>query len=280
MSNELSLSIREVKPAPLATRLGGYRYDGLPDGVHTGGAWLYEGLVYKPLDGRPFANCEYHYPTQEAECLELMAGHPGFPRNWHVEERNGRRWLVRKKAFVVTKPRTLRLDELLLVERAVRDLNQHQWEVGDALSLAYDADTYELFILDLSCAHPQKGTGAFAADENWRMLKLFKEAGYERLAAMREHGQHVFHDPLHFEALFDKNVHDYHFLYGSFNRPMSRVWATLPEDVLLLDARRWYHDTHDLQDLAGIPHTWLISPTELDANILYDYELTLCWEEV
>ena len=277
--NKLPLSIREVKPAPLATRLNGTRYDGLPDGVHTGGAWLYEGLVYKPLDGRPFANCTYHYSTQEDECLELMSGRPGFPRNWHVEERNGRRWLVRKKAFVVTKPRILQLDELLFVERAVRDLNQHKWEVGDSISLAYDADTYELFILDLSCAHPQEGTGAFAADENWRVLKLFKEAGYERLAAMRERGQHIFHDPLHFEALFDRDVRDYHFLYGSFNRPLSTIWATLPEDVLLLAAARWYAQTYDLETKDGIPHTWVISPAELDADLIYRYELTLCWEE-
>jgi len=278
----LPLSIREVKPAKHATRITGQRYDGLPDGVHTGGAYLWEGEVYKPLDGRPYANAECHLPTEEAECLEAMAGQPCFPRNWRVETRDGRRFLVRKKAYVIDNPRKLEVSELLLVEKAIRELNRRGWQISDSISLAYDADTYELFILDLSCAYRIDGHLSYHYDENWRILKLFKQAGFDRLAAIRERGQHIFHDPLHFEALVDRDVRDFHFLYGSFNRPLSRVWATLPADVVLIDSHRWYAEIDNLirQHTDGVPHTWIVSPSPLDEDLLCRYELTLCWEEI
>lgn len=280
--NVLPLSIREVKPAKYATRITGQRYDGLPDGVHTGGAYLWEGEVYKPLDGRPYANADCHLPTQEAECLEAMADQPCFPRNWRVETRDGRRFLVRKEAYVIDNPHELEVTDLLLVEKAVRELNKAGWQVGDALSLARDFSTYELFILDLSCAHKLTGAWMYDNDENWRVVKLFKQAGFERLAAMRERGQHVFHDPLHFKALFDRDVRDFHFLYGSFNRPLSKIWATLPADVLLIDSHRWYTEIDNLmrQHTDGVPHTWIASPGPLDDDLLYRYELTFCWEEI
>lgn len=78
----LPLSIRDVGPHPDAVRLTGMRSDGLPDGVHTGGAWLWgQHGIFKPLDGRPYANAKNHYPTDELTVLELMAGQPLFPRS-------------------------------------------------------------------------------------------------------------------------------------------------------------------------------------------------------
>ena len=93
---EYPLSIRDVSPSPGAVRLTGTRQDGLPDGMHTGGAWLCGEEVWKSLDGRPYANAECHYSTLEADVLEEMADKPLFPRNWRIEEANGRRFLVRE----------------------------------------------------------------------------------------------------------------------------------------------------------------------------------------
>jgi hypothetical protein len=67
MATTLPLSIRDVAPGPDFTRLTGTRPDGLPDGVHTGGAWLSpDGReVWKPLDARPYANADGHIPASE-----------------------------------------------------------------------------------------------------------------------------------------------------------------------------------------------------------------------
>lgn len=97
---KLPISIRERKPFQNALLISAARYDGLPEGTHTGGAYVYEDKVYKPLDARPFMNAKYHLPTLEAEMLEQLSDLHSFPKNWTVETHNERRWLVRKKAFV------------------------------------------------------------------------------------------------------------------------------------------------------------------------------------
>jgi len=83
----LPIEIRNVPPGPGFTRLDGKTNGDLPEGVHTGGVWVSpDGAEYwKPLDGRPWVNADYHVPTREAECLEMMAREPAFPRNWRVE---------------------------------------------------------------------------------------------------------------------------------------------------------------------------------------------------
>ena len=168
----LPIEIRDVAPGSGFTRLDGKTNDGLPDGVHTGGVWVSpDGAEYwKPLDGRPWANADYHVSTREAECLDVMAGEPAFPRNWRVEEAgmvtvddatHTRCWLVRGKAWVVpddwpacrqTGPAdALRLEHVLEVERGLRLLNARGWTVGDSLKVAFDREGRP-FILDLSCA--------------------------------------------------------------------------------------------------------------------------------
>lgn len=150
---KLPIGIRDVALGLSFTRLDpGETCDGLPDGVHTGGCWLSPDgeEVWKPLDGRPAANADYHLPTQEAECLEAMAGEPAFPRNWWVEEAGEvtvdgetytRRWLVRREAWVVPDDypaHKMALEDVYEVERGIRVLNRAGWTVGDTLSVAYD----------------------------------------------------------------------------------------------------------------------------------------------
>ena len=261
----LPLSIRNIPPHPNAERLTGNRQDSIPNGFHTGGAWLWEGEVYQPLDGRPYANADYHTPLPNVErCLTLMADKPLFPKNWHVEELNGRRFLVRKQAYVVSDPHKLTKANLLKVEAGIRELNRNDWEVGDEIQLAFDKNSMELFITDLSACH----IAAFAADEEWRMMRLFKAAGYESLAKLREHGSHAL---FFMEDKFGIDVH-YNFIYASLKRPLSRVWATLPDTAYV--AYNWKPPSWKTMQ----PHTWILSPEPLPAEKVYDYELSLAWE--
>ena len=183
----LPLTIRDVSPGPGAIRLTGVRPDGLPDGVHTGGAWLWgEGEVWKPLDGRPHPTAGAHFPTQDDVVLGVMAGAPLFPRNWTVEERGGRRFLVRAVAQIFPRDlpwSTLSEADALLVERGVRALNEAGWEIGDPVSLGRDPEG-RLFLVDLSNAH-FIASHVHGADDLWRLDRFFQEAGFERLLRFR-----------------------------------------------------------------------------------------------
>ena len=267
----LPLSIRDIAPTPDAVRLNGERPDGLPDGTHTGGAWLTpDGFVWKPLDGRPFANCENHYPTLENECLEFMAGRPFFPRNWRVETLNGRRFLMRRKAFVYGSddlPLVEARKHALGLEQAVRELNARHWEIGDALSLALDPDSYEPFILDLSTAHPQNGVGCYLADDEWRILVFFEQLGMLTTKRLRERARHILG-----ERSLDKDFRGFRYVYASFYRPISLMWATLPDCKLV-------HEDHaNLPD--ALPHTWVVTREPLPDETIERYELDWGWSPI
>ena len=178
MADLLPLSIRDVSPGDGATRYTGTRPDGLSDGVHTGGVWLYEGAIWKPLDGRPWMNCDYHIPTQEAEFLEIFADRPFFPRNCRVEERNGRRFLVRPVAKICD-PKDIDDTTLLALVDAVREVNEAEWEIGDLLQLGNIGG--RLFVVDLSTVHIQRGACAYAADDTPYLQRFFTLAGREAL---------------------------------------------------------------------------------------------------
>jgi hypothetical protein len=174
----LPLSIREVKPHPLAVNYCGTRSDGLPDGFHTGGVYLLKrngnNLVYKPLDGRPCPNCDGHVPTMEAAALHALAGLPFFPRNWWIEERNGRRFLVRPWATIVH-PRDLGLEMLWRIAEAVSAANRRQWEIGDLITVGKIGE--EWFIVDLSTAHYCEYNATWPADDAAFVGRLFEYAG-------------------------------------------------------------------------------------------------------
>lgn len=271
MANELPLSIRDVGPDDGAIRLTGTRPDGLPDGFHTGGAWLLGNEVYKPLDGRPYANCEFHYPTREAEVLELMAGQTLFPRNWRIEERNGRRFLVRKKAMLIPDEIPydyLKTEQVLLVEQGIRNLNRNHWEINDTISLAMDSDTYELFILDMSAAQEMNGQGCYAADDEWRIREFFKLCKAERILKLREHASHILT-----AALWGMKHPNHRHVYASFNRPISGIWASLPKDTEYIHQER-----ANWEEM--IPWTWIITTAPLPDEKIKSYELVWGWSPV
>ena len=267
-NGRLPVSIRDNKPHIHATRLTGYRPDGLPDGIHTGGAWLTpEGEVWKALDGRPYANCEYHYPTKEAEFLEAFKGRPLFPKNWRIETANGRRWIVRKKAYIYEQDKrlqysNLKLNEVLEVEQSIRYVNQQGWEINDPILLALDLDTYDIFLFDLSSAHKLKD--AHMANEEWRITQFFELCGYDKLKEFRTRSATVLHELRLLSGIELSKEHRN--IYASPNRPMSAIWATIPNAV--------YVDGGYPKDNVW---TWVITPRPLDEETIYRYELTWGW---
>jgi len=273
IANPLPLSIRDISPHPDAIRLTGQRADGLPNGIHTGGAWLWQGEVWKPLDGRPYPNSANHYATQEDDVLELMVGQPLFPHNWRIEERNGRRFLVRKKALILPDDADyddLDREHLLAIEKAVRNLNRQQWELGDDIALAFDINLGELFFYDLSAAHIQDGEGCYQADDTqhiYRFFGLCKQAAW--LLKLRQNAEHAISYAYHMKD----RVAGYQHVYASFARPISLLWATFPETPLLR-----HNDYADWS--AAVPLTWVITKDLLPESILYSYELIWGWSPI
>jgi len=272
MMDALPLSIRDVSPGSGAVRLTGTQSTGLPSGFHTGGAWLLDDEVWKPLDGRPWANSPNHYPTEEAECLEALAGLPLFPRNWRIEERNGRRFVVRKKAHLIPDDLDyshLTNKQILLVEQGIREANRRGWEIGDDIALAIDLDTYELFLYDLSTAHHRNGVGCYAADDEWRIARFFELCGVEFLKKLRSNGSHCNGRLLEIMPYrHDGYVHT----YASFNRPASPVWASIP------DARYIHEDRANWTE--AVPHTWILTQEPLNDEMLQRYELLWAWSPI
>lgn len=274
--SKLPLEIRKVSPGPGFTKLDLSEEDGkLREGVHTGGVWVSpDGTEFwKPLDGKPWANARHCFPTQEAECLKMMSGQPAFPRNWRVEEAGQiavdgvtytRRWLVRGKAWVVGKdysPRSMRIGQVLEIERGLRELNRRRWTIGDRLSVAFDRNG--VFILDLSCASPDN-----RADDEWRFLKWLRKMGIEHPTTLRQKARHLA-STLDFLEMTRSFPNQYH-IYASRNRPVSGVWAQFPEGTILQDAD--YAET-------GV-WTWIIVPGALDNDTLQRYELVWGWSPI
>lgn len=181
------LTIRDVGPGPGAVRMTGTRNGGGTDGFHTGGAWFYENKVWKPLDGRPYANAQIHVETNEEECLTKLQGKSLFPKNWEVKEVNGRKFLIRDK--VQTFPKgglSLTLAQLQEIDKGVTQMNQAGWEVNDDIVIGRDR-AGKLFIVDLSAAaHNTITTGPLAANDKHHVDALFVEAGFKDLVVLRK----------------------------------------------------------------------------------------------
>lgn len=271
----------------------------LPEAVHTGGLWFKDDEVWKPLDGRPYANAEGHIPTREAECLEVMAGQPGFPRNWRVEtypvEVEGvtyeRRWLVRKKGFVFgagdVPLEYVRREDVLQAEQGVRALNRAGWELHDSIVLGRDGETYEMFIVDLSNAAPLPTAWRHDDNESY-IIRMFEEYGFESLAKLRKAGRHIMH-----EAIYDKDPRSEHVrkalcgddpldwrwwdwsVYASLYRPISSLWASIPNAEYVPGA--WF--PVELWDNRKCP-TWVLTPEPLDDDTVRRYELTWAWSAI
>lgn len=269
------LELNEVAPGEGATRLPpATRWDGLPEGVHTGGAWEYQGKVWKPLDARPYPNCEVRVKTMEAEFLQAMAdaGVPYFPKNWEVVESNERWWLVREKATVFDdySYRNMDTEKYLELEQTIRIVNHLGWTLGDTIVLAWDMQSYEPFILDCSSAWKVSSYDS----EEWRVHSFFTQwaAG---IALIRTTGASAMADYRLWKESETLQPTEWkrkvNYAYASFARPFMLLWASKPAveiDLVHTTGANWQK---------GIPHTWIFSQEPIDQEYLSRYELKLCY---
>ncbi len=266
----LPLALGEVSPGVGFTRMHMPRYWGFPEGIHSGGPFLSPTRthVWKPLDVLPYPNAPHRVPTKEEDALILMANAPGFPRNWEAVEQNGRRWLVRKLCYLIPEdvpPDMLTREHMQTVEAAQRGINAKGWEIGDkGFRVALDTDTYEPFILDLSSAHYVGGQSSFLqADEHAKFEEWALEiAGCAELVTLRRAARKIVSSA----QWHSQHGTTHHWVYGSYNRPISSLWARIP-DAIYVSADK---ATTNMW-------TWVVVPGKLDEKTVQNYELCFGW---
>lgn len=266
MKYQYPLEYGDIAPRENATlAVQETRYDGLADGIHTGNKWIYQGEFYKPLDAKPFPNAEGRFDTQEDIALAaLHLVHPLFQSNWRVEILNGRRWLVRPVCQLITPREYLEMlgkAGLLEIETAIREMNNAGWKINDTITIAFDPTIDNFFILDLSSAQEIDWKPDLHDEERDTVLKFWKASGANQLVGLRNKAHH----PLTF-ALWSLEHPRHKWVYASFNRPVSKMWATLPETAILVHQDRAEWDN-------GIPWTWVITEEPLSGETIYSYEL-------
>lgn len=262
------ISIRDVSPGPGAVRMTGTRAGGGSDGLHTGGAWLYENKVWKPLDGRGYANSPIHIETQEEECLVALQGKPLFPKNWEIRELNGRRFVVRDK--VQTFPGgglTLTLKQLQDVQKSISQMNKAGWAINDDVVLGRDRRG-QLFIVDLSNAsYTTNKSGPGKADDGPYVDALFKQAGYSEIVEAKKIAGEMrvlFTLSTSFPSIRDKIT--YRWVYTSTKRvedPMFLEISSVSEKLMSVDRAR------------AKQQFWYVSKQELPDSTMRKYSLTL-----
>ena len=284
MSNKLHLPLElaDVSPGAGAVKINKPRFDGLTDGVHTGGAWMYRDRVWKATDCRPFMNCDHRVLTDEVEVLSLMANQPMFPKNWATFEQNGRGWIVRNFAMVQGQssfePKESDLDK---IRAGLVALNKAGWQIGD-MPVVGRVHRSELFFVDLSNAHYV----GEAANDEWRfddyvantfplVSERSRKAGEAKIDWMVKSIKHA--DPETEQMIFDTIDNEdspasvrrgFKWVYGSFNRPIHKTWAHhLPERVII-----WQSD--GLTE--STPYTWIMVEEPLSKDQIDHYELILC----
>lgn len=266
-------------PAAGFTRIDpGVNFRGIPDGCHTGGAYLSpDGKeAWKPLVGlwpRVTLNGQGFLaaPTQEVECLEAAAGLRSFPHNWRVEEAAGKRWIVRPWAIPVKTTQDVRdhlsLDDIYRIEEDIRALNLRGWAIHDDITVALWRG--QRFVLDLSNAGPCKM--GWSDDQDHVMRWISGCCAIDWLTYLRQEGRQVL-DP--FSARFDDCrdfaldmalKQQYNYVYASRYRPMSAMWAP----------REWWYVQGTTEDMRGARvHTWVLTQERLEQERIDRYELT------
>lgn len=169
------------------------------------------------------------------------------------------------------------MNEILQLEQDIITANGRGWVIGDKITIAQDEDTWTWFVLDLSCTHWEKKAWDSVNNEEYQVRELFTRFGFENLAARRQSAHHaaselwINDDFKFFAEQTGTSSLAINYVYGSFYRPITNLWATLPKECFTLQNERLNHDKQ-------IPLTYLFTPAPLSDKTLYDYELTLCWQ--
>lgn len=235
------------------------------DSVHTGGAWVRNGEVWKALEGRPYYNATSLWETEEDVCLTANQDLYAFPKTFRVEEANGRRWLVRPEIYI---PDVKELCEMLdrdmyqKLEMSLHEFNARGWYNGDGLTLGINENTYEPEWIDFSTA--RYDGGQYQSDETYFSHWISKVNPYlakKRQAAIDARLETFLDDP---------HNREFKYVYASFNRPVSLLWATISGTFHMVQNNRAIWSD-------GIPWTWLFTMDKLQDDVTYRYELELCY---
>jgi len=276
---KIPFSNRDIPPGLGAVKLVSEPHlylERAPEGFHSGGVWEYQNRIWKPLEVIPYGNADFLVPSNEAVALEALQDLPFFQKNWEVINSNGRDWLVRDKAQ--TAPwiySDLSFATVEQIEKAVWEMQQREWELNDYITLGIDTDN-KYFVLDLSAAQKMSGVGCMRADNSnytMRFLEKVSPTTYalrkNAIAAHRDFFQNVIFgvgDYWYLTPEQRKAHKGYKYTYASFNRPLSRLWATLPDGALVHQRANWEKQ---------IPHSWFFTEAPLSDETMYRYELTL-----
>jgi hypothetical protein len=235
------------------------------DGLHTGGAWFYKNKVWKPLDGRPYANAPIHVETEEEACLTALKGNLLFPKNWEIKQENGRRFVVRDK--VQTFPGgslRLSLSDLNSIRTGIADMNKAGWAVNDEIVIGRDRSG-SLFLLDLSNAsYTQTKSGPYKADDSNYVDQLFEQAGFEEEVQLRKLAKEM-RGLMIFKPDFAK-LRDHRWFYSAKRKVTSKELMDLSSAIELL--------TPTDQTIAK-KHFWYISKQQLPQSTVRLHGLTL-----
>lgn len=244
------------------------RPDGASEGFHTGGPWLYQGKVWKPLDGRPYANANVHIETSEEACLTALQGKLLFPKNWEIKEVNGRRFLVRD--HVDTFPGgSLRLtaNQLYEIQRGIDEMNNLKWEVNDDLVIGKDKSG-KLFIVDLSAANYTTASHAYGADDSSHFKKLCEQAGFREISALKSVARE-----LSVQAILNPKVKD-----KDGSRPNVRYFYSSDRKVELpnaIDLTPFIDELPQKDRQIGKKYFWMGSPIALSESVIRTHRLRL-----
>ena len=264
----LSIDIRYVPPDPAAIKLTGKHLDGVPEGMHTGGPYRWQDEVWKPLDARPYPNCDWHYPTDEMQALTELADIAFIPKVWRYEYRAGRHWIVRPYAMLYGQElnfMNLRSEVLLELEQAIIEIGRRGWELNEEPTLGYCRSSKQLHLIDFSAAQHNPPPLRFNDDHD-RFLSWLKKIDHPQLANLRHNGRQALHD--YMLAMLEDPNHYTH-AYASFHRPLGS-WARIeqPHVITHTDHPNWQNMT---------PHSWVLTTEPLPDAKIKSIELQLAW---
>ena len=272
MKARYPLSLGDVSPGEGFWRMTlTCSWKGLPEGRHTGGPWTSGKEVWKPLDACPGPDVPYRVNTLEDVVLAELHAVDSFlfPKNWRVEECRGRRFLVRPWFRVVPfsyQSAQITRDQVLLVERMVRVVNEQWWWIGDDLNIAFDADDHPI-LLDLSGAqrvNSRVAQGCEQPAEEYRFQEWAEAvAGHSELVRLRRAAQHLVSSirwTMSEDALGWTNPRQW--VYASSFQPVAEM-----DQCIVFPAH--------IEDLHV--RFWCVAPGPLTDAVLNNYNLVLGW---
>lgn len=202
MPNPISFATRaefeSVCPGEGFVKMCPRSYEGMPEGVHTGGPWLSPDgkTVWKLAMGGGWVNSKIQIePTDEAKCMAACDGEPGFlPRRaWEFCWSNGWQWIVKPRMTVIEEGERMTRQTAMTIEKAVRAMNELGWVLNDTLRVGIFE--HNPVILDLSTARFWNKPSLWKFyDDQIYVNKMLRLHGQKRMADLREAAGSIWFD--------------------------------------------------------------------------------------